>query len=131
MREIKFRAWDTKHREMIEEIKIFPEYNWLVQSDNDALCERERASENQLILMQYTGLKDRNGTEIYEGDIVRINIPVDENNPLITNGIFQVIFDKGMFCIFIPEGNYPLSDYLHQDCEVIGNIYEHPELLNQ
>lgn len=71
-REIKFRAWDKENQEMIKDIKIFPEYGWLVQSDNDPLAERIKTEKGQVILMAFTGLKDKNGVEIYENDIITL-----------------------------------------------------------
>lgn len=67
-----------------------------------------------VILMQYTGLKDKNGTEIYEGDIVKAT---KENIPLIV-----VFWDD-----FTASFNGTKDNYLHS--EIIGNIYENPELL--
>lgn len=76
---------------------------------------------NEVELMQYTGLKDKNGVEIYEGDIVRH--ATDE-------GVYKIIFEDGGFYVknlfeydFQTINEYPL--------EVIGNIYENPELLKE
>lgn len=80
-------------------------------------------------LMQYTGLKDKNGRDIFESDFVRISIQKNENDPFITHGYYEVVFYEGCFCLKMNEGNYALEKYLHQDSEVIGNIYENPELL--
>lgn len=74
---------------------------------------------------QFTGLKDKNGTEIYEGDILNFG----NNNPV------EVVFDNGSFNVFDePLGwdfdidEYPVrTDFRY--CEVIGNIYENPELI--
>lgn len=118
MREIKFRAWDRGRKEMIPFELIELPYSENVNLDGqfDGLIDRG------YVLMQYTGLKDKNGVEIYEGDIVAINEPKE---------VFKVVFKDGSF--------YPSSTLL-QKCddshnlefyEIIGNIYENPELLGK
>jgi len=99
MREIKFRAWNPKTKEIIDNIFLVP----------------GESTEN---VMQYTGLKDRNGKEIYEGDIVK-----DEGVVFKKDAAFQV-------------KNYPLMNFFIEGfedkkskLEVIGNIHENPELL--
>jgi uncharacterized phage protein (TIGR01671 family) len=70
-----------------------------------------------MVLMQYTGLKDKNGVEIYEGDIVRF-LDIDG-----VDSVTEVEFREGGFYPFAP-------DFIHWcNVEVIGNIYENPELL--
>lgn len=77
---------------------------------------------NDIILMQYTGLKDKNGKEIYEGDIIN----KDNNSPYS----YEVFFDNG--CFFVKTINYGLKRLgFFVDIEVIGNIYENTELLKQ
>ena len=70
-------------------------------------------------IMQYTGLKDKNGTEIYEGDIYK-----DEENML-----WEVIFDEG--CFKLENIHIPGRMFITKDIEIIGNKYENPELLKE
>lgn len=113
MREIKFRAWDGE--QMIESYgvgisKFFEMCNGEYEDFN--------STEN---LMQYTGLKDKNGKEIYEGDIVNID-----------GLIVPVIWYAGAWMVeyfTIPTKSY-LSHFDELDVEIIGNIYENTEILS-
>ena len=113
MREIKFRAWDKSGEYMVEPFRI--------QNIGAVLNWKD------LELMQYTGLKDRNGKEVYEGDIVG----VDE-------AVCEVIWGSCCFMIRWPstpteeEVVERLSNLLYTfGFEVIGNIYENPELVKE
>lgn len=109
MREIKFRAWDKESKTMIYD--TFP--NGLSSSDILARWNPEW-------IMQYTGLKDKNGKEIYEGDILK----------QAGGFIFKVGFKDGKFM---------LDNEVGKDWEianmgwlfVIGTIYQNPELLKR
>lgn len=114
MREIKFRAWDKTNKKMLypdeqnakewRKSVILPDRGGSLS--NGVLWESDRYP-----LMQFTGLKDKNGKEIYEGDIVN-----------------EIGMNKKLEVKFTPkEGWYPFSS--HDNWEVIGNIYENPELL--
>jgi hypothetical protein len=107
MREIKFRKWDAEEQVMI---------------DGDSLAFEEYAPISHLLtqegIMQYTGLKDKNGKEIYEGDAIK-----SEEFP---NRIGQkYVIDN------LAEFHYLAIDLAMgpNDIEVIGNIYENPELI--
>jgi uncharacterized phage protein (TIGR01671 family) len=89
--------------------------------------------------MQYTGLKDKNGKEIYEGDILRYNYHQDEKNDIADiDFLGEVVYDTGKISTgwendeinyvgFLLKGGEPFPSVA--DIEVIGNIYENPELL--
>lgn len=130
MRDIKFRAWDKKYEEMINDIHISPEYDWLVLSDNDALAERDnrdRGKNQEYVLMQYTGLEDENGVEIYEGDVIKIINDVSAGRYRVSywgkEAAFMIIDD------FKPKSMRLGIWFNTNKIEVIGNIYENPELL--
>ena len=119
MREIKFRAWDKKNNKMwhcVEELDLGNQE--VVFQHNEDYGITWGAYPSDAILMQYTGLKDKNGTEIYEGDIMEW----DEK-------------EWGAPYREIVEWRYSLfetrEDVWPQSCEVIGNIYENPELLTE
>ena len=121
MREIKFRAWCKKHKVMIYHIGSV---NWNEQ--NEIFVNQDIRCAGNEILMQYTRLKDKNGKEIYEGDIVSM---------FHDTQFSQVKWNSEYGCWEIKvqlsihnEGWDLLGNHLEQ-CEVIGNIYENQELL--
>ena len=116
MREIKFRAWDGKRMHAVCRLGLngFSTDLW---SSSPVACDVRFTA--TLKIMQYTGWKDKNGKEIYEGDIVR-----DSNRVCL--GVEWV---GHAFWLKYPDGElrWPYSPY----SEVIGNIYENPELLKE
>lgn len=129
MRVPKFRAWDKLVKIMLPVGDIDTSYKLVyLEEDNGYRCERDF---DEIELMQFTGLKDKNGKEIYEGDIVKFSDCDDDVY------VTPVVWDKSCACFGLSfSGKYPISfDYLEEfytelkDIEVVGNIYENPELL--
>ncbi len=114
MREIRFRAWDSVNKETNP-----PEE--LIHLKGDITKDLEDTN-SCLVLMQFTGLKDKNGKEIYEGDIVKDQFGIK----------YEVVFNK---CCFYgkadPWNGEEDIDLAHKETEieVIGNIHENPELI--
>ena len=123
MREIKFRAWDTEKNKMVK-VDTIDFYNGNV-NDVD-FYNQEIHFGYSTVLMQYTGLKDKNGTEIYEGDILQEST----THPL------KVIVSYGHVKIEFYDLGEKITDLLFQEdidedgLEVIGNVFQNGGLLN-
>lgn len=136
MREIKFRAWEKEDKVMFGvgglnnmDYESDDQYRYAINDRASAGTKGGATHQIQRIeLMQYTGLKDKNGTEIYEGDILR-----SDNQQLTA----KVVWETPSFALQSAGGQ--MGDFKVNDSyrngkpcdyiEVIGNIYENPELL--
>ena len=138
-REIKFRAWDKDSKKMIKGDEPYGKYNEElgVSLDGEVLTldfETYYPSigfSNDVEIMQFTGLKDKNEVQIYQGDIIAVNYgKEDDINPADVNTnieYYEVIFENGMYGA---EGGESLYHYINNyEVEVIGNIYQNPELI--
>ena len=118
-REIKFRAWDTQDKEM---------WDW-EEHDREICWHLSGECSYDIILMQYTGLKSKSGVEIYEGDIFKhkknIFMQVFWSGDKAGWGVKYVLYgsDRGN------QNFYKSLIWASKTCEIIGNIYENPELL--
>lgn len=133
MREIRFRAWDKKEKKMYRVYGLDFDPKLEVKLTNDPTIDiksYKRVLWNDIELMQFTGLKDKNGREIYEGDVVGC---ADSDYSAI--GLGEIVWNQnGYFEIDYHNGNrnFIPKEELHEiyGFEVIGNIYENPELVD-
>lgn len=128
----RYRAWDNVEKKFVEHFFI---------TDNGLICNMEKPTsdhgipipfeKSELTLMQSTGLKDKNGQEVFEGDIlavetdeevVNVNVFWDEKHALF---MFESkkYNEKELLAELVEDNTYPF--------EIIGNIYENPKLLEE
>jgi len=126
-REIKFRAWDKKTKQFIPPEIFAVGFTGHVWEWN---TEKKRLSnaDGQYELMQFTGLKDKNGKEVYEGDIIKKLITREGFEP---EHSFTEVKWKKVEDNWDQDGFVGFTTYPAEDGEVIGNIYENPELLKE
>ena len=142
MREIKFRAWDDDEKQMLDwdallgkDVKDAFDTSWppLINVIDPCVCGCT------MKLMQYTGLKDKNGVEIYEGDLIKFT-EIDEDSAFGREDTEVVevkwLEDIAQFRAIFKSGRRTELHFVVQlptvvSCEVIGNIYENPELIDK
>lgn len=150
MREIKLRFWDEENNCMVYQDKngLYPNSFYKIECDlftgfqfklfrlsklNQFSEALNRFEEVESVKMQYTGLKDLNGTEVYEGDIVEF---IHSGEKHISKIYYKHL--KGYYFKFkynnddyLYEFNISDLDVKHRETKVIGNIYKNPELLEE
>lgn len=133
MRELKFRAWDKSRKTMGFKYADFSVKNGVLVAENYG----PDGNIQQLPIMQFTGLRDCNGVDVYEGDVV-----TRDDYPFVSEGLVnyrgEVYFDENALVWAVAM--HVISDRVrgaacgfslneHDDYRVIGNIHENPELL--
>ena len=126
----KYRAWDSANKEMFKDTFAITENGQVVVVEQESVASSpDYVFVYHLVLMQSTGLKDKNGKEIFEGDIlacktddevINLNIFWDEEHALF-------MFESKKY-----NEQEPLAELVENNTypfEIIGNIYENPELL--
>lgn len=130
MRILKYRAWiKDKHKmEKVSNITFLTNNSITISTDN--LDSYDFYSYAEYVLMEFTGIKDKTGKEVYEGDIVRFYDDYDEEY------IASVVFIDCSGAYGVEWDGFPttfddINEYYSEDIEVIGNIFEAPELLEK
>ena len=131
MKKLEFKAWDKEKKRMIE-----PDW-WGVQSSNGRMFDNEAnylpyEPEDRFVVIQYIGLKDKHKKKIYEGDII-IGF-IERDIPCLIEPIGTEEVSEGYLSICAsPKGKHACYALQlgEENIEIIGNIYENPELLNE
>lgn len=113
---IKFRAWES-------ETEIGKPGT---MSYDQELCYSQIRSNDEIVVSQFTGLKDRNGKEIYEGDIIQESPDSPDKSVVIWS-------ENGFWLAESLDSEFAMGQelYTYPKCQVIGNIFENPSLLSQ
>jgi len=141
MREIKFRAWDTVMQEWVKS-KFLQDLIYIGVPKNlgNGFFNIYQFDPPRYKIIQHTGLKDKNGKEIYEGDIVTYDISQTQHykgiidwckSYFVTKYFYNKndAFMKQPAQIWHTKGMHRLDEELLYNLEILGNIYENPELL--
>lgn len=124
MREIKVRAWHKPYKQMcqVESLRFDENGVYTAVLIEEPFYDRRIVEADEIVIEQFTGLKDKNGTEIYEGDIL-----IDDTGEPIEYWVVK--FSEGGFvgeCAGVAESLFELTNL-----EVVGNIHKNPELVEE
>ncbi|WP_336154720.1 YopX family protein [Fusobacterium polymorphum] len=127
MKELKIKAWLKKEKKMVSIIGIDFNYEYIRYTEDDNLFNEnyKTAEFKNIELLQFTGLKDNGGQELYEADVIKFNDGVDDIYGLISyddeDGTYRVSYENITEHLSDREGDF----------EIVGNIFENPDLHEQ
>ena len=127
MKELKIKAWLKKEKKMVSIIGIDFNYEYIRYTEDDNLFNEnyKTAEFKNIELLQFTGLKDNGGQELYEADVIKFNDGIDDIYGLISyddeDGAYRVSYENITEHLSEREGDF----------EIVGNIFENPDLHEQ
>ena len=127
MKELKIKAWLKKEKKMVAIIGIDFNYEYIRYTEDDNLFNEnyKTAEFKDIELLQFSGAKDKAGQELYEADVIKFNGGIDDIYGLISyddeDGAYRVSYENITEHLSEREGDF----------EIVGNIFENPDLYEQ
>ena len=127
MKELKIKAWLKKENKMVSIIGIDFNYEYIRYTEDDNLfnSDYKTAEFKDIELLQFSGVKDKAGQELYEADVIKFNDGIDDIYGLISyddeDGAYRVSYENITEHLSDREGDF----------EIVGNIFENPDLHEQ
>ena len=127
MREFKMKAWLKKEKKMVSMIGIDLNYQYIRYSDDGNLFKDDYkiAEFKDIELLQFPGAKDQAGQEVYEADVIKFNDGIDD-----IYGLISYDDEDAVYCVSYENVTEHLSN-MAGDFEIVGNIFENPDLHEQ
>ena len=127
MKEFKMKAWLKKENKMVSIIGIDLNYQYIRYTDDGNLFKDDYkiAEYKDIELLQFTGVKDKAGQEVYEADVIKFNDGIDD-----IYGLISYDDEDAVYCVSYENVTEHLSN-MAGDFEIVGNIFENPNLHEQ